>query len=454
MTGWVVRASSVVAISFVLASCASNPPVAVTAGPRFPAYSIPDVPAGLQNVDPKLRAQHELGWQRLQAGDLRGATREFSNVVRRAPEFYPSATGLGFVALADRQYKTAATRFTAVLAKNDAYLPAWLGQSEAQLGLKNDEEAIAAMERVIALDPKRVETRSRLDLVRFRHVQTLLEEARAAGKPADQMASLRKALTFAPQSTLVLRELAALELKTGALADAESHARRAIQLDAGEVESQVLLAQTLEAQKKYREASTVYGRAAVIEPGAEWSKKAAALSQQADIAALPAEFQSLSSAPTVTRAHVAALIGVRLRDLIEAAPKRPAVVATDMRTHWASPWVIPVTRAGVMDVYANHTFQPAGTMRRVDLAQVASKLIALAGARSPELTRWQAARPRFADLPATNVSYRAAALAAASGVLPADDGDRYAPTRPATGAELEAAVARVMQIAQSASAVR
>ena len=67
--------------------------------------------------------------------------------------------------------------------------------------------------------------------------------------------------------------------------------------------------------------------------------------------------------------------------------------------------------------------------------------------RPADLTRWQADRPRFVDLPSTNVYYRAAALAVAAGVMTAD-ADRFQPTRPATGAELAAAITRVEQLSR------
>lgn len=453
----VLRHATLLLGALALAACASTPPAPATTGPKFPNYPALEVPAGLQ-IDAKLRAQHELGWTRLQAGDLRGANREFGNVVKRAPDFYPAVAGLGFAALADRDYKDAAARFSAVLVKNPRYLPAWLGQSEAQLGLKNDEDALNAMERALAIDPQRVELKSRIELVRFRRVQTLIEAgrtARAAGKLPDAEEALDAALALQPQNTMVLRELALVEVKRGALDDAEAHVRRAAQLEPNEAEGQVALAEVLEARKKYREASAAYTRAAAIEPKPEWSQQATALAQQADLAALPPEFSNLAAMASVTRAYVAALVAVRLRSVIDAAPKRPAAVTTDMRTHWAAPFVTPVTRAGVMDVYPNHTFQPSSVVRRLELAQVIARLVALAGARrSAELTRWQAARPRLADVPATNVSYRAAALSVASGAMSTDGDDRFHPTRPVSGSELDAAISRLQQIADPPSSTR
>ena len=453
----VCRRAALVVVALVLSGCASAPVVPVASGPKFPNYPALEIPTGLQ-IDSKARAQHELGWTRLQAGDLRGANREFGNVIKRAPDFYPANAGLGFAALANRDYKAATTRFSAVLVNNPRYLPAWLGQSEAQLGLKNDGEALAAMERAFAIDPQRAELKSRIELLRFRRVQALVETGRTArqdGRLPDAQEALNAALALQPANTMVLRELALVEVRRGAFDDAEAHVRRAAQLEPNEAEGQVALAEVLEARRKYREASAAYAKAASIEPKPEWSQKATALAQRADVAALPPEFANLPAISSVTRAHVAALVAVRLRQVIDAAPKRPATVTTDMRTHWAAPFVTPVTRAGVMDVYPNHTFQPSSAVRRLDLAQVVARLVALAdGKRLGELARWQAARPRFADVPATNVAYRAAALAVASGAMLTGADGRFEPTRPVNGSELDAAIARLSQIAEQPPAPR
>jgi hypothetical protein len=83
---------------------------------------------------------------------------------------------------------------------------------------------------------------------------------------------------------------------------------------------------------------------------------------------MPPEYRAIEQATTVTRAQLAALIGVRLEGLVKRAPQRNTAVITDTRGNWAAPWIIPVARAGFMEVYSNHTFQPSATVRRGDLA--------------------------------------------------------------------------------------
>jgi hypothetical protein len=123
---------------------------------------------------------------------------------------------------------------------------------------------------------------------------------------------------------------------------------------------------------------------------------------------------------------------------------------TDVRTHWAAPWIASLTETGVMDAFANHTFQPASRVRRGDLARVAAELVAMAAAssgRQADLVRWRAARPKFSDVPSTNVFYRSAALAVSAGAMSAASPGAFDPTRAATGADLVALVSRIEQLA-------
>ena len=60
-------------------------------------------------------------------------------------------------------------------------------------------------------------------------------------------------------------------------------------------------------------------------------------------------------------------------------PRRRPWVVTDVRGHWAQQWITNVVRAGVMDTQPNYTFQPNARVRRGDLAQTVSRVLARRG---------------------------------------------------------------------------
>ena len=120
-----------------------------------------------------------------------------------------------------------------------------------------------------------------------------------------------------------------------------------------------------------------------LEPSDAVEAKLEALRASAELARLPAEYRAIDAAPQLTRGDLAALIGVRLPALVQSARRRDGVVITDVRTHWAATWIMAVARAGIMDPFDNHTFQPNAVVRRADLAIAMSRLLARLAVRIP-----------------------------------------------------------------------
>jgi hypothetical protein len=108
-----------------------------------------------------------------------------------------------------------------------------------------------------------------------------------------------------------------------------------------------------------------------------------------------------------------------------------------------------VTRAGVIEPFPNHTFQPNGIVRRGDLAQAASRVLSMIGAEKPRLAaRWRDPRPKFTDLGPAHLLYPAAARSVSAGVMAPFDGDTFQLTRPVTGAEARDTVSKLEALAR------
>jgi tetratricopeptide (TPR) repeat protein len=444
------------ALALVLAvavtGCASRRAVpAAPAAPKFPAYAKPEIPQNLP-VTAVVRQRYDEAWNRLQSGDTRAAARALADLLKQSEDFYPAETALGSIALIDREFKDALAFFTRALERNGGYLPALEGRVQAALGVGDDVLTAGALEQLLAVDATRDDARSRLDLVRLRIVQGQLAaaaQARGAGRLEEAQQTLERALQAWPTSPVLLRELARVELARGAVPSAVGHARRAVELDSGDAESLAVLGDVLEAEGKAAEAADLFARAVLIDPRPAWRERRDALRARARVEGLPAEYRAIGSAATVTRAQVAAAIGIDLETLVARAPRRSTVVVTDVRSNWAASWILPVTQSGVMDPFPNHTFQPNATVRRSDLAQIASALMGLLPpGRQGDVTQWRAARPRLTDVSTGHVSYRAIALAVAAGAMSVDETGRFWPARPASGADLSALIARLKPLAR------
>lgn len=440
------------AIAFGLAgACGSNaaPALPPSGVPRFPEFVVPSVPDRL--AAPLVRASHELAWKWLQAGDLKAAERSFTIALKQAPGFYPSEAGLGYVALARKDNKEAASHFDRALAANAGYAPALAGRGEALLTLGQREQALASFEAAIAADPQLSGLRSRIDVLRFRGLQDDVDAARRAadaGRLAEARAMYDRTIAVSPDSPFLYRELANVEKREGNLAQALEHAQKAATLNPAEPRNFVTIAEIYEAQGDYTKAVDAYSSAAALEPNDAVEDKIEALRERAAFAAMPDEYKSIESSPAVTRAQLAALFGVRLDDLLKRAPRANAVVMTDTRSNWAAPWILSVARAGLMEVYPNHTFQPNAIVRRGDLAQASSRALALVAAGNPKLAAsLGGARGRFPDVPPGHLSYQAASVAVESGVMTSTADGTFQLARPITGAEAVAAVGKLAALA-------
>jgi tetratricopeptide (TPR) repeat protein len=330
-----------------------------------------------------------------------------------------------------------------------------VGRGEALLALNRDADALAAFSSALALDPSLTDLARRVEVLKFRSVEQGVARARdaaRAGRFDDAVQAYLAAITSSPDSPFLYRELASVERRAGDTAAALTHAQKAAELDPNDSRSLVLIGEIYESQNDYTKAADAYTAAIAVEPNEALAAKIEDLRERAAFEAMPEEYKSIEAAPAITRAQLAALLGVRLEDLLRRARASSAVVLTDTRNNWAAPWIMSVTRAGVMDAYPNHTFQPSNPVRRVDLAQAVSRVLTLIAAEKPRLAaKWRDPRPRFPDMSPSHLSYPAAARAISSGVMTTLDGGAFGLTRPVSGVEAVAAVSRLEALARSSA---
>ena len=143
-----VRYTAIALAALVVASCSSNPapkaPPPANIAPKFPDYPVPVIPEALK-VTPEIRDLQDVAWRRLQAGDLRGASRDFGELLKRSPNFYPAETGLGYASLAGRDFKPAATHFLTALTQDNyrRVLEPLLARGDFLLNLSVDVSSVA-----------------------------------------------------------------------------------------------------------------------------------------------------------------------------------------------------------------------------------------------------------------------------------------------------------------------
>jgi len=280
-----------------------------------------------------------------------------------------------------------------------------------------------------------------------------LEQARQAaraGRLDEAIRAYTTAIASSPDSAFLYRELAGVERQKATPADVDSaleHFRKATALEPNDARSLAQIGEILDAREELEGAAKAYTESLALEANTDVQKRLDAVRARLELARLPAEFRAIDQAPQITRADLAALIGIRLRALLPAA-RSNAVVITDVRGNWAATWIMAVARAGVMEPFANHAFQPRTVVRRTDLAQAVARLLPRAAAQRPDkIKTWETARLRFSDLSSSHLAYPAASAAVASGVLAVAGENAFQPSRSVTGAEATDAIAKLEALA-------
>jgi tetratricopeptide (TPR) repeat protein len=443
---------SLLAAVVLLSACAPKlAPAPVVTTPKFPEFMRPAVPAAYASSAAAPGTSR--GWAFLQAGDFKNAERELSSALKADPAFYPAATSLGYVELAKKDAKAALAHFDRALELTPQHsdVSALVGRGQALLGLNREADALAAFEAAVAADPSQADLARRVEVLRFRTVEQGLARARDAAKAGrlDEASQVyQAAIASSPDSPFLYRELAGIERRQGNAAAAIEHFQKAVALDPGDASSFAQLGELLEESGDFEGAAKAYADSLAIEPNRAVEARVEAARARAALALLPAEYRALDQAAQITRAELAALVGIRLAKLLQDAPRVNAALMTDVRNNWAAPWIMTVARAGIMEPFANHAFQPHSVVRRVDLAQAVARLLARTAVVNPVAAKtWEAARLKFADLSTGHLAYPAASAAVAAGVLAAGPGNTFQPSRPVTGAEAIEAVTKIEALA-------
>ena len=445
----------VLALAVVISACAPKiVPAPVVTAPKFPEFLQPSVPAGLAGT--RAADSQSRGWAFLQAGDLKMAEREFSAALKAVPAFYPAEASLGYMELARKDAKAALPHFDRALelGQQAGDVSTLLGRGQALLALDRDQEAVSAFEAALAVDPSLTDVRRRVEVLKFRGVEQKLEQARQAaraGKLDEAIQAYTTAIASSPDSAFLYREVAGVERQKGTPASVDAaldHFRKAAALDPADAKSLAQMGEILDARNDLEGAAKAYADALGLEPNADLQKRLDAVRNRAELAKLPAEFRAIDQAAQITRADLAALIGIRLGAILSPVRRSDAVLITDVRGNWAATWIMAVARAGVMEPFANHAFQPRAVVRRTDLAQAVARLLARVAPQRPDRGKsWESARLKFSDLSPNHLAYPAASAAVAAGVLSTAGENGFQPSRPVTGAEAVDAMTKIEALA-------
>jgi tetratricopeptide (TPR) repeat protein len=437
-----------VVLAALLSACAAKMvPLPAVGPPRYPDFVAPDVPADLTGSRPAL--YQERAWRFLQHGDLRNAEREVAAALAASPAFVAPKVTAGYIDLARGEPKGALGHFDLALESQAGAVSALVGRGQALLALDREADATAAFAAAVAADPSLVDLQRRLAVLRFRMAERAIAAAREAAG-ANRLEAARRAygdaIASSPESPFLYRELAVVERKAGDRRAALEHLRRAVALDGTDAASIAQIGELLEEDGDLEGALSAYADSLALDMNDAVADRRDALRDRMERARLPEEYRAIDTATQLTRAQLAALIAIRLQGRLGDMPVVNAGVITDVRGSWAELWIMAVVRAGIMEPFANHTFQPAAVVRRADLAPIATRLLQRL-VPAEQVQRWQSTRVAFADLLPAHLAYPSAATVVAAGVMTTTIDGAFQPSAPVTGAEAIALTDRLERLA-------
>ncbi len=418
----------------LVASCAP-PPKAPTLDAEeyvFPASS----PGQLSPAETR---RIEKAWRQILAGDAAGAQGDLSKLLARSPGLIPAETALGYAWLRAGRLEEAARRFENVTTRQPDYAPALAGAAATASRRGDVEGALRLYRRAQLAEPNSPFLRQRVAELRVQVTERRVAAARAAqeaGRSEEAVATYRQALEAAPEVAGLRLELANLLASGG---DAEG-AVGVLSADPTEDRQVLLRLGELEVQRRdYPGALDAYRRLLARDPHDEEAQRRSREAREAiEMDQMPEEYRRIATAPAITRADLAALISVKVTALSRVAPGEPQV-AVDISGSWARAHIIKALADDIMTVYPNHTFQPAATARRGDVARAVQRVL--------DLLRWPVtAGPNPTDMSRSNVYYYPATRVVAAGLMDLTPAGGFEAWRPISGPEAIAVIEELVRL--------
>ena len=357
------------ALVIFLASCA-------TVAPPPPNLYIEALPQQL--VTPltlEERIQMEDAWDSLRQGWIDKAEKAFLRLGPASPLYN---NGLGYVFLLRDDFPSAEGYFNLAVEENPGSLLAHLGLTQLYQKTGDEDKTFNELREVLKIDPANAWAKQGYEYLKNKKTDQAIEEARAAVARGDSEAgkeSYLKALHYSPDSLPTHLALARLYRDEGKLSSSLVHLKAASNGQPENIEILGEYAETLAEAKNYEQSLEIYQKILELDSGnQEAQEQVEALKSRLGIFEIPSLYNEIPLAPAITREDLAALLAVRLKDVLGETTSQPPIIV-DISASWAVKFILKVTSLGLLEVYPNHAFQPKRDVTREELAETLLKVI-------------------------------------------------------------------------------
>ena len=427
-----VRRIAVVGLALLAAwSCASVPP------PAPPAFYVEDVPAEAASrlgLDDRIAVED--AWDALKTGRTEQARKSLmklgtANPIREA--------GLAYADLLSGDFPAAEARFKSSIEGTPSMTPSRVGLAQIYESRRERDKAFNEYREILKLDPGNRWAGPRYqslqgDLVRGS--MAAAREALAADNRETAKREFLKVLFYAPDTASAHLELARLYRLDKNDSAALLHFRSAMEAGTGDKAVLLEYADYLAESGELGQSLEILEKLAAAEPrDAALAKRIEELRAKLGIYELPSQYAAIPALDAVTREDLAALIGIKFGESLDAPPRRTEILV-DISLSWAQKFIVRVASLEIMTVSDNHTFQPRRIINRAELADSAVRLIGVLqsrGARFVPLV--EARRIQIADISPDNLHYAAVTRAVAYQIMTLTPERMFEPERTVSGEE-------------------
>jgi Tfp pilus assembly protein PilF len=365
----VKKACLLLFLSLLVAACATIPPPP----PSFYFENLPQSLTTAMTLEERILAEE--AWDYIRQGRGDKAERSLSRLGPESPLYY---VGLGYISFLREDLPTAEAYFVSALGEFPGTSLARVGLAQIYVRTGQDDQAFNELREVLKINPEHPWAKTEYEALKTKKTEEAIGEALTALTQGDSEKAKQaylKALHYAPGSAAVHQALAEIYKNEKKLSNALVHLKAAV---ASEPEDRKLLenyAATLSEMGQYERSLEVYEKLLELDSANKTiQERVENLKNRLGIYELPSRYSEIALTHAVTREDVAALVAVKLKDILtEPVPQPPIIV--DISASWASKFILKVTALGFLDVYSNHAFQPRKPVTRGEMTDLVFRII-------------------------------------------------------------------------------
>ena len=407
---------------------------------RLPVF-IPPVDAWGEAPDARAYELLESAWSDLQAGRVLDARERVIQIQGQYPEWAAPWVVEGFSYYLERRWTRALQAFGRALQIRENQVGALYGMMLTYEASGEPETALQYGEILADRFPQDPDLARHIQALELHALQRMVERAREAAARDDIREAdywYKQAIARMPQDTNLLMEFADWLDARGNLQEAVVYYQLAYNHRPDSPAVLQAFADALYRERRCSQALELYRRLVRLDPTRrEWSQRLEECRAEIQKARYRDEYLRVQAAPEVTRAQLAAILGLEFPEILESPSEGAPVILEDVRDHWAARFIVKVVENGFIPLYSRHRFEPNLVVNRGEMAEVLYRVLVHFGV---DAMVHPSSGKRIADVSRVHRQYRAIRTAVSLGLLALDPAGRFHADRPVTGAEAVHAV--------------